>query len=108
MNQQEEKQFLEYWETVRVEYGKFYSKLIRGLPMASIFTLPIILSLISVYIFSPEWFTKISQQVKGSVFPIIVAVLIIIVFFSFMRMHFKWEMNEQLYLELKNKKQHHE
>jgi branched-subunit amino acid permease len=101
-----DEEFIVYWESVREEYGKFMSKLLRGLPMAIVFTLPIFFSLIFVFVFSPEWYTKISQQLNGSLFPIILALLVIIFFVSFMRMHFKWEMNEQLYNELINKKKH--
>ena len=35
---------------------------------------------------------------------IVVSLMIIILFFSFVRMHFNWEMNEQAYLELLEKK----
>ena len=102
----DEEEFIVYWESVRERYGTFLSKLLRGLPMAIVFTLPIFFSLISVFLFFPEWFTKIDQQIKGSLFPIVFALMVIIVFVSFMRMHFKWEMNEQLYNELKNKKKY--
>ena len=34
---------------------------------------------------------------------IVIAVIVCIVFFSYFRMQYKWEMNEQHYLELKNK-----
>lgn len=108
MNSINEEEFIAYWETVREDYGKFISKLLRGLPMALVFTLPIFFSLISVFLFSPEWFTKISQQLNGSLIPVVFALIVIVLFVAFMRMHFKWEMNEQLYNELKNKKKQNE
>jgi hypothetical protein len=101
---EKEMKFIENWEQVRVEYSSFKSKMIRGLPMAMIFSFPILFSLAAVYFLSPEWYTKVSQKASGSISPIIISVLFCVPFFSFFRMHFKWEMNEQLYQELKNKK----
>ncbi|MFT3907802.1 MAG: hypothetical protein QM737_00120 [Ferruginibacter sp.] len=79
------------------------SKLSRGLPMACLFGLPIIFSIALVYFLSPEWYTKISQAAAGSTGMILISVIIFILFFSYFRMHFKWEMNEQLYQELKSR-----
>jgi len=95
--------FMKHWEMVREKESHFLSKLSRGLPMAILFGLPIILSLIAVYILSPEWYTKISQAASGSQYTLLIAVIITIFFFSYFRMHFKWEMNEQLYMELKSR-----
>jgi len=39
----------------------------------------------------------------GSITTIVIAVIIFILFFSYFRMQFKWESNEQLYKELKQK-----
>ncbi len=95
--------FMTYWELVRERHSTFQSKLLRGLPVASFFGLPIILSIAIVYFLSPEWYAKISQNADSAYFTIILAVVISILFFSYIRMHFKWEMNEQLYEELKCK-----
>lgn len=103
MLSEKEMEFVKYWEAVRIQRSKFSSKFSSGLPMAVLFTLPIIFSIVLVYLFSPEWYTKISQKANGSFFAIIISLFLIIIFFSFARMHFKWEMNEQLYLELKSK-----
>ncbi len=95
--------FIHHWESVRVAHSSFRSKLLRGLPMAMFFGLPILFSIAAVYFLSPEWYSKISQQANHSTLVVLVAVGIAVFFFSFMRMHFKWEMNEQLYNELKYK-----
>ena len=95
---------MDHWERVREKESHFLSKLTRGLPMAALFGLPIILSLVAVYFLSPEWYTKVSQAASGVLGTLVIAVFIIILFFSYFRMHFKWEMNEQLYMELKNRK----
>ena len=96
--------FIQHWELVRVEYSSSKSKMLRGLPMAILFSLPIFFSVVLVYLFSPEWYTKISSRASGASFMILISVLLIALFFSFSRMHFKWEMNEQLYNELIHKK----
>lgn len=103
MLSQKEIAFIKHWESVRVEYSSFTSKLKRGVPMAILFTFPIIFSMIAVYFLSPEWYTKVGQKINGELPAIIMAILICIAFFSYFRMHFNWEMNEQLYNELKQK-----
>lgn len=102
MLSEKQNNFILYWESVREKESNFARKLSGGLPMAMIFGLPIILSVVVVYLFFPDWYMKISNTTSGSFVVIVVAVIIAILFFSYFRMHFKWEMNEQLYLELKN------
>ncbi len=92
-----------YWEKERVKQNTVLNKLLNGLPMAMLFSLPILLFILVVYIFFPEWYTKISQTSQGSFVTIVIAVFLCIIFFSYFRMHYKWEMNEQLYTELKSK-----
>lgn len=103
MFSQQEIAFMKHWEMVREKESHFLSKLSRGLPMALIFGMPILLSLVAVYFFSPEWYTKVSQAAAGVLETLVIAVIITILFFAYFRMHFKWEMNEQLYLELKSR-----
>lgn len=71
--------------------------------MALVFCLPILLFLVVVYLFFPEWYTKVSQTSQGTFITIIIAVFICVLFFSYFRMQYKWELNEQLYGELKSK-----
>lgn len=103
MLSEKQKNFILYWESIRERESNFARKLSGGLPMAMIFGLPIILFVVVVYLFFPDWYMKISNTTSGTFFVIIVAVIIAILFFSYFRMQFKWEMNEQLYLELKNR-----
>ncbi|MEJ7625996.1 MAG: hypothetical protein WKF35_03950 [Ferruginibacter sp.] len=104
MLSEKENNFILYWEGVRMRESSFTRKLYGGLPMAIVFGLPIILFILVVYLFFPDWYMKISNTKSGSFIVIIIAVLIAIFFFSYFRMHFKWEMNEQLYLELKSRR----
>ncbi len=100
----EEEKFMEYWEKNREAYSSTGSKFLRGLPMACLFGLPILLFIACVYLFFPDWYMKISGTSAETFFVIVIGVFIAIIFFAFFRMHFKWEMNEQLYLELKAKR----
>lgn len=97
---EQERAFITDWEQTREAQSSVVSKLLRGLPVAIMFGLPIVLFILSVYLFFPEWYTKISNTTSGSFITIIIAVIIAIIFFSYFRMHFKWEMNDQLYKEL--------
>lgn len=99
----EEEKFMKYWDENREERSKFSNKLSSGLPMAILFGLPILLLIAAVYLFFPEWYTKVSSSLQGTLPVIIIAVSIAVVFYAFTRMHFKWEMNEQLYKELLQK-----
>ena len=103
MISEKEIKFLRYWEQNREIESTFLSKLTRGLPMALLFGLPIILSVVVVRIFFPDWYMKISQTSPGMFITAVIAMIIIILFYSFFRMQFKWEMNDQLYKELKSK-----
>ncbi|CAN5603132.1 hypothetical protein BH11BAC5_BH11BAC5_37450 [soil metagenome] len=103
MISEKDKEFVVYWEKVRVSENTFASKISRGLPMAFLFGLPIILSVIVVRLFAPEWYMKMSATSPGAFITILIAMIIIIVFYAYFRMQYKWEMNEQLYNEIKAK-----
>jgi amino acid transporter len=95
--------FITYWEREKENRKTFSAKLTGGLPVAALFCVPILLFITAVYLFFPEWYTKISSRLPGSITIIVIAVIICIFFFSYFRMQYKWEMNEQLYQELKQK-----
>ena len=80
MLSQKEIEFVNHWKSVRVEHSSFSSKMKRGLPMAILFSMPIIFSIAAVYFFSPEWYTKVSQKASSSFTPIFIAVFICILF----------------------------
>ncbi len=87
--------------------------------MAILFGLPIILLMLVVKIFVPNWYMKAETKDTNIVVPewsekfakvssadfiiVLIAVLIAVLFYAYFRKHFKWEMNEQLYKELKYK-----
>jgi preprotein translocase subunit SecY len=103
MLSEKDKDFIIYWEKEKNGRNTFSAKLIQGLPMAALFCVPILLFIAAVYLFFPEWYTRVSGRLPGSIVTIVIAVIICILFFSYFRMQYKWEMNEQLYRELKQK-----
>lgn len=105
MLSEKEKEFVDYWKSVRVRESSFARKLLSGLPVAAVFGLPIILFVVVIYLFFPDWYYKISGTSAGTFMTMVFAVVVIILFFSFFRKQFKWEMNEQLYNELLKKNQ---
>ncbi len=98
---EEEENFYAYWEQNRLAFSTTKSKLLRGLPYASLFGLPIILFIGLVYIRFPDWYLKISKTSPESYLVVFIAIIIFIIVYAYIRMHFKWEMNEQAYKEMK-------
>lgn len=98
-----DKEFIAYWEKERERHNSVPARLIAGLPMAILFCIPILLLITAVYLFLPEWYTKVSNSMAGAMTTIVIALIICILFFSYFRVQYKWEMNEQLYKELKQK-----
>lgn len=103
MLSEKDKEFIIYWEKERERLNSVTAKLLAGLPMATLFCVPILLFITAVYLFLPEWYTKVSGRITGSMTTIVIALIICIVFFAYFRMQFKWESNEQHYRELKSK-----
>jgi TRAP-type C4-dicarboxylate transport system permease small subunit len=100
---EKDRQFIIYWQKVRVRESTIKHKFIAGLPVAIMFGLSILLFFGAVKIFFPSWFTtasykqtdvalpqlsaKFMQLSSGDVIMALIAVIIII----------------QLYKELKGK-----
>lgn len=94
----EEKEFMQWWEQNRSKEKRLLSQLTIGLPLGLAFGFPILLS-----VMFRGWY-KNMPYVSGSQLTIIlIAVLLVVVFYAIFKMRFKWEMNEQRYLELKQK-----
>jgi hypothetical protein len=116
---EKDREFMAYWEKARERESTFKHKFLTGLPVAFMFGLPILIFFGVVKIFFPSWFTtatykqtdivlpewslKFMKLSAGDLVAAFIAVVIVILFFSYFRKHYKWEMNEQLYKELKSK-----
>lgn len=81
MLSKKEIEFMNHWESVREEFGTIKSKIVRGLPMSLLFSLPILFSIVGVELLSPDWFTKLSQSAMSATWPILISVILIIFFF---------------------------
>lgn len=95
-----EKAFLEYWETNRKRKKDVGVRLREGLQPALLFTLPVILLLIAVWLFFPEWYTKISKTSPSGLMTALLALALVVVFFTFFKTQYDWEKQEQQYREL--------
>jgi len=49
---EKERQFIHYWEQAREQRKGFANRVFSGLPMAFLFFMPILLSLLTIYFFS--------------------------------------------------------
>lgn len=119
MLSEKDKAFIERWEKVRLTESTFKHKILSGLPMAMLFAVPVLLLFAVVRIFFPSWFATATHRKTevvvpglteqhmtlsaGNIIMAFIAVFIVVLFFSYFRMHYNWENNEQLYMELKSK-----
>ena len=100
---EEEKRFIEYWQQNRDKQKKVLRQLLIGLPAGLLFAIPIILN------FSTGWDKRASMWARGhsddnTATVLIIAVLIIAVFVAIFSKRHMWEMHEQQYQEILNKK----
>jgi predicted tellurium resistance membrane protein TerC len=98
-----EEAFITHWEQVRLREGGLLRKLLSGLPMALMFALPVLLLVIAVKLFLPEYETRISKVPASAYVFVVLGVLLIALFYAYFRMHHRWEENEDLYKLLKHK-----
>jgi mannose/fructose/N-acetylgalactosamine-specific phosphotransferase system component IIC len=119
MLSEKDKAFIKRWENVRLTESTFKHKILSGMPMAMLFAVPVALFFVIVKIFFPSWFATATHRKTevvvpglteqhmsisaGNIITAFIAVLIVVLFFAYFRMHYKWENNEQLYQELKSK-----
>ena len=104
MQKIDEDAFLDYWTKNREWLATPKGKLMAGLPFALLFSLPILAFFIIVFLFFPDWFAKMPQIGVGTIITIVIALLLLTLFVAITRSHFRWEMNEQFYKELRNKR----
>lgn len=100
MLSKEEKEFLHYWQENRLHKKRFLKQFSIGLPIGVLIVAAIFLNLLS------GWYKKADMVVRSnsSLIPVIVIALILIaVFFAIFSSRHKWEQNEQRYEELKQK-----
>ena len=97
----EEEKFLEFWEANRIKEKTLFRQLSLGMPLGVLIGIAILLNFMS------GWYTRANMVAYSQSTPyvLIVAIVIIAVFCSVFYKRYKWEMNEQHFLELKIKKE---
>ena len=96
----EEKDFLIYWETNRLNKKKFLRQFSIGLPLGVLLAAAVFINLLS------GWYKKADMVIRSNssiLVTILIALLAIAVFLTIFSSRHKWEQNEQRYLELKAK-----
>jgi hypothetical protein len=98
---EEEKGFIGYWEQNRNKKKRLIWQLAAGLPLAALLSGGIFITYFS------DWYTRavmlISMNTSG-VFVVLAGLILIVVFVVVFSSRHRWEMNEQRYLELLNRK----
>lgn len=98
----EESDFLGYWEENRVKKKKVLRQLSVGLPMAVVLTAAILINFFS------GWFKKadmvLHSESSSLIIVLIIAALLIVIFIVIFSARHRWDLNEQTYRELLNKK----
>lgn len=96
---EDEKLFVEYWETNRLRFKTWKYQLMTGLPVGMLFALPILLLLISAKL----WYKRADMLANSIVNPyiLITAVVLISTFIAIFHKNHQWEMREQQYQALK-------
>lgn len=101
----EEKQFVEYWEANRLRRKKVWKQLALGLPLATGLIVAIFINFFS------NWYKKaemvrneeVQKNDASLILVLIIAALLITIFVVIFSVRHKWDINEQRYRELKKK-----
>lgn len=93
-----EKDFMNWWKENRLKEKRVLKQMLIGLPVGLAFGFPILLS-----VMFRGWYNRMPYISGTELTVIMIGVLLIVVFYAIFRMYFRWDMNEQQYLELKEK-----
>jgi hypothetical protein len=101
MLNEQERQFLAYWEANRLREKKINKQLLLGLPIGLLFAVPVLILLFS----GKFWYTRANMEAntQGSPVILMIAVICIAVFVGVFYKRHQWDQREQHYLELKAK-----
>ena len=103
MLNEQEKQFLVYWEANRLREKKINKQLLMGLPIGLLFAVPVLILLFS----GKFWYQRASMEANSQTSPVIliIAIICIAVFVALFYKRHQWDQREQHYLELKARAQ---
>jgi hypothetical protein len=98
MHTEEETKFIKYWEANRERQNTLKYRLMFGLPLGMLVSLPILIN----FLMGRFWYKRADAVGLSQFNPmvLVVAVLLIAVFVAVFYKQFQWERNEQRYLEL--------
>lgn len=94
----EEESFLNWWQLNRDRQKKIRNRWFVGLPAGLMLGLPVLLNVFA------KWNKQVEIITSGQMIAVLVAILGIITFMAVFSIQHKWEMREQLYHELLQKK----
>jgi hypothetical protein len=96
-----EEAFITYWAANRDKQKRTFRQFLLGIPLALLFVIPITLNFFS------GWYKRAAMVRDTPDFNpgvLLLALVIIVVFIAIFSRKFKWEQNEQRYIELLAKK----
>lgn len=97
----QEKTFIEYWEKNRLKKKKVIKQLALGLPLSTAIIIAIFINFFS------GWYPKADMEMRkypSTIIVMVIAAMLIVVFITVFSVKHKWDLNEQYYRELLNKK----
>jgi hypothetical protein len=98
---EQEEAFITYWAANREKQKRVFRQFLLGIPLALLFVIPITLNFFS------GWYkraTMIRDTPDFNPGVLLLALILIVVFIAIFSRKFRWEQNEQRYLELLAKK----
>ncbi|MBN8784028.1 MAG: hypothetical protein ABS85_12910 [Sphingobacteriales bacterium SCN 48-20] len=96
----EEKKFIRYWEENRLRKKKVVRNMAVGLPLGLLLVIAIFANFFS------GWYKRADMVLNTDsslIMVLLVASVLIVVFFSVFSARHRWDINEQRYLELKQR-----
>lgn len=102
MLNKEEETFILYWKENRSKQKRLFRQFLMGIPLALLFVIPIVLNFFSGWYKRAAMITSTSEFNPGV---LLLALVLIVVFVAIFSRKFRWEQNEQRYIELLAKKQ---
>lgn len=99
---EDENKFVEYWETHRLSKKKLLKQLAIGLPLSTVLVIAIFANFFS------GWYKRADMEIRTQsslILVLVIAALLIVIFTTVFSAKHKWDMNEQHYQELMDKKE---
>jgi len=93
----QEKDFIQYWETNRTRQKKVVRQFLVGIPIGLLFVIPIVVN------FASGWYKRADMEANNQDFNpmvLLVALILIVGFTAIFYQRHKWDQYEQRYREL--------